>query len=264
MNIATLSAALISLVVFIMGLKLSSDSLGIFYDFPSLFIVLGGTFSVAAITFNYKRLWSTFKIFVKRVFKGKPYSYSVLIKELIQSVDEYRKGATLKTLADKTKDHFFKEGLEMLDAGVVPVDQVISLLEERNNNIYYIYSEDSMRIKSLGKYPPAFGMMGTTIGMVVLLANLSGADAIKKVGPAMGICLITTLYGTVIANFLFIPYAENMIEQAKEIYLKNRIIIEGIKLISEKSNPIYAAEKLNSFLRPGERLDWKKALGMAG
>lgn len=260
MNIATISATVLSLVVFLYGLVLSSDSLKIFYDFPSLFIVFGGTFSVAVIAYQYRRLWATFKVFIVRVFKGKPYDYAELIRTLIQLCDEYRKGTSLQNLAEKSEDYFLKEGLILIDSGIMTLDQVITAMEDRNSNINYIYMDDASRIKNLGKYPPAFGMMGTTIGMVVLLANLSGADAIKKVGPAMGVCLITTLYGTVLANLIFLPYAENMIEQSKEIFLKNKLIIEGLRLIAEKSNPIYAAERLNSYLLPSQRLDWKAVI----
>lgn len=260
MNIATISAAGLSLIIFVYGLVLSSDSLKIFYDFPSLFIVFGGTFSVAAIAYQYRRLWATFKVFIARVFKGKPYDYAEMIRTLIQLCDEHRKGAPIKNLAEKSEDFFLKEGLTLIDSGIMSLDEVINIMDERNNNINFIYMDDAGRIKNLGKYPPAFGMMGTTIGMVVLLANLSGADAIKKVGPAMGVCLITTLYGTVLANLIFLPYAENMIEQSKENFLKNKLIIEGLRLIAEKANPIFAAEKLNSYLLPSQRLDWKTAM----
>src|SRR5690606_29224872 len=131
-----------------------------------------------------------------------------------------------------------------LDDGVIEPDQIFQILEDRNDNQFHLYSEDAGKLKVVGKYPPAFGMMGTTMGMIVLLANLSGADAIKRVGPAMGVCLITTLYGTVLANFGFLPLSDNMVEQAKETYLKNRILVEALKLLHQKENPIVVAEKL--------------------
>lgn len=261
MNIATIFSVFMALAIFLTGLALSSDTLKIFYDFPSMFIVFGGTASAAALSYQFKRLWVLFKLFMSRVFKGKGFSYSNMIKDVLLTLDSYRKGESLKSLADKTDDFFFKEGLQLMDGGILDMNQVVQVMEERNENLYFLYQEDAQKMKILGKYPPAFGMMGTTIGMVVLLANLSGADAIKKVGPAMGVCLITTLYGTVLANFAFLPFADNMTEQAKEMYLKNRILIESFKLISEKTNPIVAAEKLNSYLRPSERLDWKTVLG---
>lgn len=261
MNFGTVSALLMALGVFVYGLILSSDSLKIFYDFPSIFIVIGGVVAATAISFQYGRTWTMAKAAAARVLKGKSVNFTELIKEVIVFSDNYRKGETLKSLSEKTTDFYFKEGLQLLDGGVMTNEQVFQTMEERNDNLFMLYSEDATKLKVIGKYPPAFGMMGTTMGMIVLLANLNGADAIKKVGPAMGICLITTLYGTVMANFGFLPLADNMVEQSKETYLKNRILLEGLKLLAVKENPIIVAEKLNSYLHPGKRLDWKTVLG---
>lgn len=261
MNLGAVSAMLLAIGVFIYGLILSGgDSLKIFYDFPSIFIVIGGVIAATAISFQYKRMWTMVKFGLMRVVKGKSVNFGHLIKDIIVSVEAYRKGESIKSLADKSSDSFFKEGLLMLDGGILTPEQVLEVMEERNDNLFHIYSEDAGKLKIVGKYPPAFGMMGTTMGMIVLLANLNGADAIKRVGPAMGICLITTLYGTVIANFGFLPLADNLVEQSKETYLKNRIIIEGIKHLQAKENPIVVAERLNSFLLPGDRLDWKMVI----
>lgn len=261
MNFGAISAMVLALGVFLYGLILSGgDSLKIFYDFPSVFIVFGGVIAATAMSFQYKRMFTMMKFGLLRVIKGKEVNFSSLIAEIIRAVDSYRKGESLKSLSDKANDHFFKEGLQLLDGGVISPDQVFQILEERNDNLFHLYSEDAGKLKVVGKYPPAFGMMGTTMGMIVLLANLNGADAIKKVGPAMGVCLITTLYGTVLANFGFLPLADNLVEQTKETYLKNKIIIEGIKQLHAKENPIVVAEKLNSFLLPGNRLDWKTVI----
>ena len=85
-------------------------------------------------------------------------------------------------------------------------------------------------------------------------------DAIKMIGPAMGVCLITTLYGVVVANLAVIPVAENLFASTKETHLKNQIIVEGVRLILGKTNPIVVAEKLNSFLPPSKRLNWKEVV----
>lgn len=260
MNFATILSIVMAGSIFITGLFLSTDTIKIFYDFPSLFIVLGGTAAAAALSFQFKRLWILLRLFLLRIFKSKVTDYPNTVKSIIQTLDAYRKGESLKSLADRTSDFFLQEGLLLMNDGILSSEEILTVMEERNENLYFLYQEDAIKVKGLGKYPPAFGMMGTTIGMIVLLANLGGADAIKRVGPAMGICLITTLYGTVLSNFAFLPFSDNMTEQAKEMYLKNRIILEGLKLISQKSNPIVAAEKLNSFMRPSERLDWKTVL----
>jgi chemotaxis protein MotA len=263
MNFSTISAIILAVAVLIYGLILSAadSGLAMFYDFPSLFIVGGGVITATAMSFQYRRMWAVVKAGTGRILKGKPVDFKEIIKEVILSVDGYRKGESLKALGEKTKDEFFREGIMLLDGGVMTPDTVIALMEERNENLFFLYSEDATKLKTVGKYPPAFGMMGTTMGMIVLLANLNGTDAIKRVGPAMGICLITTLYGTVMANFGFLPMADNMVEQAKEKYLKNKILVEGLRLLAMKENPIIVAERLNSYIHPGERLDWKTVLG---
>lgn len=262
MNLAAVSAMLLALGVFSYGLILSAGGgdLKMFYDFPSIFIVLGGVIAATAMSFQYKRMFTMVKFGIMRVIKGKDTNFGGIIKEIIQSVESYRKGESLKSITDKTNDFFLKEGLQMLDGGVMTPEQVFALMEERNSNLFYLHSEDAGKLKVVGKYPPAFGMMGTTMGMIVLLGNLSGADAIKRVGPAMAVCLITTLYGTVMSNLGILPLADNLVEQSKETFLKNRIIIEGLKLLHAKENPIIVAEILNSFLLPGDRLDWKAVL----
>lgn len=262
MNFAAISAILIGIGVLFYGLVLSSgEGIKMFYDFPSMFIVFGGVIAATFMAFQYKRTWFIIKTGASRILRSKGVDYRKVITEVIQSVDSYRKGGSIKEISEKVDDDFLREGLVLFSSGVMSAEQVLSIMEERNDNLFHLNSEDAGKMKTIGKYPPAFGMMGTTMGMIVLLANLDGsADAIKRVGPAMGVCLITTLYGTVVANLGFLPFADNMVEQSKEVYLKNRIIQEGLRNLFNKENPIIVAEKLNSFLQPHDRLDWKTVL----
>lgn len=146
----------------------------------------------------------------------------------------------------------------MLQDNIIKGEELFDMLEDRIANMYSHYSDEANRFKNLGKYPPAFGLMGTVLGMIALLSNLGGADAMKMVGPAMGMCLVATFLGIVVANVFILPIGDSLADNAKEINLKNRIIVEGIRLISERTNPIIVAEKLNSFLLPSDRLDWKE------
>jgi chemotaxis protein MotA len=101
------------------------------------------------------------------------------------------------------------------------------------------------------------GLMGAVLGMIALLGSLGSPGAEKTVGPAMSVALVATFYGIALANVLIIPIGENLVERAGIIRTKNTIIVAGVRLILEKTNPILLAEKLNSFLLPKERLDWK-------
>lgn len=261
MNINSILGFVLATVILFFGLRLASEDLTLFVDFPSAFIVLGGTFGATAIAFQLTRFMRLIKIFILKMLKGENFEMAKTVSELMKLADAFRKGESFKQLKEKTDDLFIIEGLQLLEDGIMTPEECVELMEERNRNITYSYLEDASKMKTVGKYPPAFGMIGTTIGMIVLLANLGGEDAMKMIGPAMGVCLITTLYGSVVANVFFLPVGDNLTEGAKELNLKNKIVIEGLKLIIVKSNPIIVAEKLNSYLIPSQRLDWKEVIG---
>jgi chemotaxis protein MotA len=257
MNIASIVGFIIALAVLIFGLLLATNDINIFVDYPSMFIVIGGTFAATAISFQIDKIGVLLKVFFARIIQGKKVKYEDIIANLMGIAEGYRKGEKLLDLANSQKDPFLQEALILAGEEVIKGEELIEVLKDRAKNMHFYYMEETQKFKSMGKFPPAFGMMGTTIGMIVLLGNLGGADAIKMIGPAMGVCLITTLYGVIIANLAVLPIAENLFASTKEAYLKNQIIVEGIRLIMNKTNPIVVAERLNSFLPPSKRLDWK-------
>lgn len=260
MSLLSIISFILTIGVFAGGLYLSSDDLIIFYDQTSLFIVLGGSIAATAVAFKLNKILTLFKVFIVRVLSKDMSSNKKLVEELIGSIEKIRKGTAVSEVINNTDDHFLKEGLELIQDGLLERDDLVEVLNDRNDFIAKSYVNETSKLKAIGKFPPAFGMVGTTIGMIVLLANLGGEDAMKKIGPAMGVCLITTLYGAALANLFLIPMAENLTQSTKEIYGKNEIIIEGVKLILDKANPIFAAEKLNSFLTPAQRVDWKSII----
>jgi chemotaxis protein MotA len=235
-----------------------------FADLPAIFLVVGGTLGVASITVQIDRVGTLFKIFFLRLIKGKRINYKNIIKEVMLASESYRRGDALPEIINKSHDHFLVECLQLIDDNIVKGDDLIELLEDRVRNMHNHYSDEANRFKSLSKFPPAFGLMGTVLGMIALLSNLGGADAMKLIGPAMGTCLVATFFGIVVANVVVMPVGESLGESSKEIYLKNKIIVEGIRLIIVKTNPIIVAEKLNSFLLPNDRVDWKKLVGNEG
>jgi chemotaxis protein MotA len=257
MNIFSLIGALIGIGFLLTGMRLSTDNLTTFYDFPSIFIVLGGTFAAISMSYQLDRLILLFKIFLSHFLGGGRIKFTEVIKNIMQIAESYRNGEPMESLSGKARDPFLREALALIGDGIMEEEHILRLLDERANNMNYMRQEDAGKIKSVGKYPPAFGMIGTTMGMVVLLGNLGGEDAMAKMGPAMAVALMTTLYGSIVANLCFIPMGDNLVESAKETHLKNVIILSGVKHILARSNPIILVEELNSFLLPKERLDWK-------
>lgn len=260
MNLFSIIGFILALIVLYFGLYLSTSNLMLFVDKVSAFIVIGGTLAAVSISFQLNKLFQFFKIFFHRVLKGTQIKHSLVIEDLIQISEQYRAGTAMDNLAKETDDPLLQEALQMIADEIFDFQTMVGILNDRVENLFAHYNDDTQKFKSLGKYPPAFGMMGTTIGMIVLLANLGGPDAIDMIGPAMGVCLITTLYGVILSNLILIPIAENLEESTKDSFLKNKIILEGFKLIYKKSSPILIAEKLNSYLKPGDRLDWRKVV----
>ncbi|MEA9357693.1 MotA/TolQ/ExbB proton channel family protein [Bacteriovorax sp. PP10] len=236
---------------------ISAKEYHLFADLPAIFLVVGGTAGAAAITMQINRVGRLLKVFFNRLLRGKRVEYSNIIKDLMIIAEAYRRGDSIATVIEKTNDHFLKEGLQMIDDNILKGEELFEVLESRAAHMFTHYNEEATKFKNLGKYPPAFGLMATVLGMIALLSNLGGADAMKMVGPAMGMCLVATFMGIVLANVVILPIGDSLADNAKEINLKNQIIVEGLYLISEKTNPIIVAEKLNSFLLPSDRLNWK-------
>lgn len=260
MNIFSILGFVGILVVVLAGVvtTITPKEYHLFLDLPALFLVVGGTIGVAAFTVQLNRVGILIKSFFIRLIKGKRVKQQDLVKEIMLAAEAIRRGDSLVEIANKSTDHFFKECLLLLNDNIIKGDDLIELLMERVKNMNSHYSEEATRFKNLAKFPPAYGLMGTVLGMIALLSNLGGADAMKMIGPAMGTCLVATFLGIVLANVFILPIGDSLADNAKEIYFKNKIIVEGIKLIMVKTNPIIVAEKLNSFLLPAERLDWKE------
>lgn len=235
-----------------------------FLDLPAIFLVLGGTIGVASITVQINRVGVLLKSFFHRLIKGHRIDYRIAIKEIMIASESYRRGESMTEIISKCNDHFLKEALQLIDDNVIKGEELFDVLEDRVKNMHLHYNDEASRFKNLAKFPPAFGLMGTVLGMIALLANLGGADAMKLIGPAMGTCLVATFFGIVTANVFVLPIGESLGENAKEVLLKNKIIVEGVRLILTKTNPIIVAEKLNSFLLPSDRVNWKEMVGVEG
>lgn len=261
MNIFAVGGLILGTVVLLAGFYLASPNFMLFVDGPSAFIVLGGTFAAVSISFQMNKVFKMMKVFFQKFIGGKRYSNQKTIAEIIRISEQYRNSGSVDGFIEDITDPFLKECLTIIQDEIMDKRGSIKLMKKRNENLYKNYNDDTQKFQAMGKYPPAFGMMGTTIGMIVLLANLGGKDAMKMIGPAMGVCLITTLYGVIVSNLGFIPVSEFLEDSTKELYAKNEIIIEGLELMLDKTNPVVLAETLNSYLIPSERLDWKEIIG---
>jgi len=157
------------------------------------------------------------------------------------------------------KNFFLRDGLQMVVDGYNP-DEIREILETRIENRILREKSEANVLRTMGKYAPAFGMIGTLIGLVVMLYGMAdmasgGDDPMSVLGGGMGAALITTFYGTILANMFFNPMAEKFETRIKKQTTMQQMLIEGALLIHARKHPLIVREKLNSYLRPR---DWKK------
>ncbi|MCI1930548.1 MAG: motility protein A [Clostridia bacterium] len=228
-------------------------NLGNFFEIGSVFIVFGGTF--AALVASYpvrvlKQLPKQFKI----VMRKNQYNPMEYIDQLQEFALIARKNGllALEDKANEMKDPFFKEGLMLIVDATGPekvkeiLENDLGYIEERHNEIIEFYEKGA-------SYAPAFGMIGTLIGLVNMLMSMNLEEGAGNLSSNMGTALITTFYGTMLANLVFLPLAKKLQARSDEELLCRRIIIDGILAIQAGENPTFLRETLVSFLPHYER-----------
>ncbi|MBT4761196.1 MAG: hypothetical protein HOO06_05800 [Bdellovibrionaceae bacterium] len=262
MNLMSIIAFVMAFTVFGVGVFTSTNNPMAFIDYHAGLIVFGGTIAVTAISFQFDKVLLMIHVFFTRVVRGQKIKFTEIIKQLMVLAEAYRTNdPNLKSLVDKTDDHFIKETMGILMDDFLDEKELEHILQLRAKTMNYRYMEDAKKFKAIGKFPPAMGLMGAVLGMIALLQTLGQPGAEENIGPAMAVALVATLYGIALSNLIILPIAENLMDGAREVQAKNLMVVEGIKLISKKKNNILVAEELNSYLLPKERLDRKNIEG---
>jgi chemotaxis protein MotA len=260
MNIYSILSFILAALVFGVGVFMELDNAKTILDIHAILIVFGGTIAVTSISFQMDRVMTMLVVFYHRVIKGKRVKYAHLIEHLMLIAEAYRKNPdSVSGLLKKANDPFLTECIGIMKQEYLTHEELFKLLNLRARTIHNRYMNDAKKFRAIGKFPPAMGLMGAVTGMIGLLQNIGKPGSEETMGPAMAVALVATLYGIALANLVVLPIADNLTDSANEAYLKNTIIIEGLKLIAEKKNRIMFADHLNSFLLPQERISWKKA-----
>lgn len=224
-----------------------SGSLGTFMDTASIFIVLGGTIAATLISFPLKNVLNTFKV-VKNVFTEKDSKADVLIKEIIDLANIARKEGllALEEAVNNTENTFLKKGIMLIVDGTDP-ELVRNILETELIFTEERHGEGQGIFETMGTFAPAFGMIGTLIGLINMLKELEDPST---VGPNMSVALITTFYGAVLANLIFLPVANKLKGRSKKELAKKEMMVEGLLSIQAGENPRIIEEKLKTFIAP--------------
>lgn len=256
MNFSTLVGFLFSITVFGAAIVTSAKNFRIFLDSHAALIVIGGTMAASSVCFSVPKILGLVRVFFRRMLGRSKRNYAALIEEIVSLSQASRRGRpAFESAIGKIDDLFLKDAAQVLfwlDSEVSHED-LRDLLETRAETHYERYINESEIFRVMSKFPPAFGLLGTTLGMIALLQSLGTSGAKDVIGPSMSVALVATLYGIVLANFVFVPIAENLALQTKEDLIARRIVVEGVMLIAADKPPQFVEEKIKSFLLPSER-----------
>ena len=260
MNLSSLVGVLVGLAVVGASLVETGMDLKFFLNFHGIVIVVGGTFAAAAISYPLNKIFMLTKVFFLRLLGKSKVDYQQSIEQMLEINKKFSLGLLSASDAANLASHpFLKEAVTLVADGVLTEKEVRSVLEQRLKTIEYQYHHEANMFKSLGKYPPAFGLLATTLGMIALLQKIGQPGADKLIGPAMSIGLVGTLYGIGLANLFFIPVADALLDKTEEEMALRRMMVEGAVLLKQRVNPVFMRENLNSFLLPKERVRRKSA-----
>lgn len=244
MDIATI-IGLISGTVLILWAIMGKSDLGAFMDGGSAAIVLGGSLAAALISFPLQNLLGVVRV-VKNCFFCKAGDTKQLIAEMVKFAEVARRDGilALENVTADIKDPFLVSGIQMAVDGTDP-DLIEAVMLNDLEAVEMRHSEGKALFDNIGRFAPAFGMIGTLIGLVIMLQNMEDPSSI---GPAMAVALLTTMYGALLANFVALPMAEKLARRSREEMLLKMIIVKGVMAIQSGDNPRIVEQKLKTFL----------------
>jgi len=258
MDIATIFGIIAGTVLIIMGISGLTSDFKIFWDLSSVFIVVGGSFASTMISFSVKEVFSLIGSIIA-VFKKEKIKMTDEVEEIVELASVARKSMQdlEKALVD-VQNPFLRDGLQIVVDGYNP-QEIRDILETRIEYRTLRERGEANVLRTMGKYSPAFGMIGTLIGLVVMLYGMAqissaGLDPMQVLGEGMGAAIITTFYGVILANLIFNPMAVKFETRIQKQNILQMMLIEGILLLQARKHPLIIREKLNSYLRPR---DWK-------
>lgn len=259
-DLGTLIGLLAGFGIILIGIIQSGGKLYWFFNFNSLLIVLGGTFAATMVNLPLRAVGNIFNV-LQNVFRGEDYDYIGIIEEIVQKAQKARKDGLLSLEADlpTMRDGFFKNGIE-LAINERESSRLRTFLNLEMNNISSRHVAGQEMFLYMASYAPAFGMLGTVLGLIIMMNNFSsGGDGMEITASydvaerfadllsGMGLALITTFYGVFMANMIFLPIGGKLKRRSENEMMLKSIVVEGIISIHAREHPILIKEKLMTF-----------------
>lgn len=253
MNVSTPLGVIFGSLIILWAIFGEVSNIEVFLNIHSVAIVLGGTLATALVCFNFTQLSDIFLVLLKQFLGQRAKQRIEAINEIVKLSEMVKDGRSLEEELQTIKMPFLHEALELYLEGSMSKDDLFEVLEKRVEIQNDRYVREGNTFKVIGKFPPAFGLIGATLGMIGLLQGLGEPNAFDKLGPAMSVALTATFWGLALANLILLPLGENLSLAAEEDLIIREIVVEGVVLLREKKHPLLVKEYLSSYLTPKER-----------
>ncbi|HFE65157.1 motility protein A [candidate division KSB1 bacterium 4484_188] len=249
LDIATLLGLFGGILVILLAVMIGGG-LGAFINIPSMLVVIGGTVAAVLVQYPLEDVLGVIGV-LRKTLLTKTSELPKLIETIVRFAEEARRDGllTLEKHAKEIDDDFIRDGIQLAIDGTEP-ELLREILSTEVDNLESRHGKGHGILEAFGTYAPAFGMIGTLIGLVIMLQNMKDPSSI---GPSMAVALITTFYGAVMANLIFLPLAGKLKERTKEEVHVRELIMEGILSIQSGDNPRLVEQKLKTFLPPKDR-----------
>ena len=252
-DILTIVGLVAAIILTIWGMAMGGTNLIIFWDPASVAITVGGSFATVMITVSIEDFKNLPKTFMQSFKKSNESKLEVISRFSELSKKARKEGLlSLEDEIETINDDFLKKGLQMVVDGIEPevIKEIMDLeIEEMESR----HEKGITILQQWAAYAPAFGMIGTLIGLIQMLANLTDS---ANIASGMAKALITTFYGSLLANVFLIPVANKLSSRSAEEASFREMMIEGTLAIQSGTNPRIVEEKLNTYLTPKERLQY--------
>lgn len=245
MNISILIGLGSGIVFLALGIVFANGNFLWFYDLPSVMITVGGTAAALLVGFPLQKIMNLTTYFKIALFPVK-YNYEEVIIDIISFSEKARREGllALEDSLEEVSDPFMRKGLQLIVDGTDP-SLVRNILEIEIEQMVVRHDSNKRMFDDAATFAPAFGMIGTLMGLVMMLVNLSDKS---KVGPYLAVAIITTFYGAVLCYLVFTPLATRLDLMTQEEALVKQIIIAGVLSVHSGENPRITKDKLVSFL----------------
>ena len=248
MDIATLAGLVLGVVCLalgILGRGATPEAAIVFLSLPSALIVLGGTLAALFLAVPMRTAVNAPAVALKALLYRRA-SLTAVIDELAHYAEIARREGilALEGVAESTPDPFLARALGLAVDGTDP-EQIREILSGELDAIESRHTAGSRCFDILAKYAPAWGLIGTLVGLILMLSRL---ESPSEIGHGMSLALVTTFYGAVLANFIFGPVAEKLRERSEEELLVKQMVLRGITAIQSGDNPRIVRQKLVSYL----------------